>query len=266
MRLAFLIYFILVLWWAFLFKMGLKETPFNYYYNIPLGLLPICSGILSLFASRGWGGWMSAVGRGVIFLSIGLICWGLGTWVYGFYNLVLDIPVPYPSLGDVLYLASWPCWGIGLVHLSKATGVRFSLRHRRGQLTLFLVPLFATILSYFLLVVVARGGVLTTSSDIKLFFDIGFPLGDVVILTISLLILGLSAEYLGPRFKWPICIIVFGFLLNYVSDLLFSYRITIDQYFIGDWVDLLFATSMFFQSIGVLSLNPKKLGYVPRSD
>src|SRR3989344_2656104 len=74
-------------------------------------------------------------------------------------------------------------------------------------------------ISYYLLVNVARGGAVLTDYDtelspllnnLKLFFDLAYPIGDIVILALSVLIYGLSFQYLGGRFKLPIILILLG--------------------------------------------------------
>ena len=114
-----------------------------------------------------------------------------------------------------------------------------------------------SIVSYYLLITVARGGELDLSSGIvKVFFDLAYPIGDVVILSFALLIYGLSFKYLGGRYRYAILMLVTGFVLNYFADFAFSWTTTTETFYVAGWVDLLFMAAMTALSIGVVGLNP----------
>lgn len=252
-------YFILVaIWWLVLYLLNVKYNIHNYLYQFGFGLIPLLGGFSGIFKSKKWGFLYSKVGTAIFFMSAGLISWGLGQMAWSFYNIVLKVEVPYPSFADVGYIGAVPLWAIGIVYLSKATGARFSLKRLHGKVFLFLIPLLASIVSYYLLIVVARGGSIDLNEGfMKLFFDFAYPIGDLIILTLALLIYGLSFNYLGGRFKIPIVTLVAGFILMYVTDFSFSYVTTIETYYNGHWVDLLFPTVMTILAFGINNLDPE---------
>jgi len=256
-----IVYIVALLWWIEIFLTGARDTQQNYLFGVLIGVLPLFGGIGGLILSSKWGTLSSAIGRSIFFLSLGLITWSLGTLIFAYYNLVLLVEVPYPSLADAAYIISWPLWVVGVINLSKGTGAKFGLRSSRGKVLLFAAPLIAIVVSYYLLVVVARGGVFdfTESGVVKIFFDLAYPIGDVVILTVATLIYGLSFRYFGGQFKIPIYIILAGFILNYLSDFSFSYTTTLETFYVASWVDLLFLSTMFFLALGVNSLDAKML-------
>lgn len=251
----------MVLWWLFLFFTNSTDNLSNYLFAFFFGLIPIFGGIFGIRNFNKWGGLRSFVGKGLLFVSLGLITWGVGQVIFSYYNLFLDVEVPYPSLADVSFILSWPLWGIGIFNLSRATGVKFALRNAKGRTLLIIIPAIAIIASYYLLVTIARGGVieLDTSNALKLFFDLFYPIGSVVLLTMSALVYSLSFSYLGGRFKIPIYLILVGFIVNYMADFSFSYTTTVETFFSGNWVDLLFATAMFIISLGLTFLSPDKI-------
>lgn len=253
-----LAYYLLVAgYWLVLYAMGVKFAMPNYIYQFVFGLIPLTGGLLGIKTAKKWGMLKSKVGRAVLFLSLGLITWGVGQMIWSYYTIFSQVETPYPSLADVGYVLSWPLWAIGMVNLSKATGAKFSLRRVKGKLMLLIIPLLASLASYYLLIVVARDNKIDfTSGTLKLFFDFAYPLGDVVILTLALLIFGLSSEYLGGKFKLPILAIIIGFVLNYFTDFAFSYTTTATTYYNGHWVDLMFPTVMALLAAGVNSLDP----------
>ncbi len=239
-------------WWAFIFSSNLVDTTNNFLYGGMLGVMPVIAAFFGFTNSKRWGLFTSSMGKAVFFLSSGLLTWGIGTIIFAYYNIFLQVSVPYPSLADAFYIVSWPLWIISMFNLSKATGVKFQLKNILGRSLLFIIPIITIILSYYVLIVVARQGVISDyNGGLKTFFDLAYPVGDVFILTSSLLIYGLSFKYLGGFFKWPIIIILSGFIANYVADFAFVYTTTQGTYFVANWIDLTYTVAFFLLSIGV---------------
>ncbi len=252
---AILCYYILIaVWWLVLYAQGIKFSQVNYWYQFAFGLIPLVGGIAGIVRAREWGFFNSKVGIALIFISAGLVTWGIGQMFWSiYYNLILGVEVPYPSLADVGFILSWPLWSIGIIHLSRATGAHFSLKSVQGKTLLFSIPVVFIALSYYLLIVVARGGSITDLSEsyLKIFFDLAYPIGDVVILSLAVLIFGLSVNYLGGRYRISILTLLLGFVVNYIVDFAFSYTTTAETYYNGHWVDLLFPTAMVLIAVAV---------------
>lgn len=247
----------MVAWWLFITFNSYQNTTNNFLYGAVLGLLPIVSSIFGFINAKKWGGFRSVMGRAVTFLSVGLLTWGIGTLVFAYYNIFLNVEVPYPSIADAFYIISWPLWIVSMVNFSKATGVKFQLKRISGRLAFFIIPLITIGISYYVLIVIARGGIVSSFEGLlKTFFDLAYPIGDVAILTIALLIYGLSFNYLGGRFKWSIVITLVGFFMNYFADFTFSYTTTNGTYFVANWVDLIFTVTFFLIGLGVSLLSP----------
>jgi hypothetical protein len=255
-----LIYSVTAAFWIILtVKTGHTEHPYGLYLQLVLFLVPFLGGIFGLKNARAWGGMKSAVGKAVTFLSLGTLTWSLGMLAWNYYIFLAKVEVPYPSLADAFFILSWPLWTLGVVFLSKATGVKFALRAAKGKAILFFVPLLAIVASYYLLVVVARGGVLDLegASGWKLFFDLFYPIGTAVILALGLTFFSLSMDFLGGIYKKAITILILGFIVNYLSDFTFSLTTTKETYFNGHFVDILFLTAMYLLSLSVSIMSPK---------
>ena len=253
-------YYILVITWGIVYYLlGIKETPGNYLYQFAFGLIPLIGGLLGISKAKQWGWLKSKVGKAVFFISLGGVSWGIGQMFWSlYYNIFQKVEVPYPSLSDVGYSLSFPFLAIGLISLSKATGARFSLRHPGGKLLALFITIAASVAAYYLLIVVARGGVIDfTEGGLKLFFDLAYPLGDLVILLFSLLIYGLSFNYLGGRYKIPILSMILGLLVLFLGDFSFSYTTTVETYYNGHWVDIVLPTAWMLIVFGVNSFDTK---------
>ena len=260
-----LFYIFLFAWWAYFFVTGKANdngaiTLGGALYQVALGLIPLIGGFLGLFKARLWGGSKSAVGRALLAISIGAICWGMGQMFWSiYYNILTSVDVPYPSLADVGYSLSFPFLAIGLVSLSKATGARFSLKKSGGKILAFCITTIVLIAAYYLLIVVARGGVIDfAEGGLKLFFDIAYPVGDLVILLFSVLVYGLSFKYLGGEYKLPILSVLLGLFVLFCGDFSFSYTTTVGSYYNGSWVDLVLPTAWMLIVFGVNSFVVKE--------
>jgi len=258
-KLITIIYFITAVFWIFLtIYTSHSVHPAGLYLQILLFIIPFLGALSGLRNAKLWGGFSSAVGKSITFLSLGTLTWSIGMLAWNYFIFMAKIEVPYPSLADVAFILSWPLWALGVVYLSRATGVKFALREARGKIILVVVPLLAIIASYYLLVVVARGGVveLDGSNGLKLFFDLFYPIGTAIILAMALTFFSLSMNFLGGRYKTPITILILAFIVNYLADFTFSLSTTKGTYFNGHFVDFLFVTAMYLLSMSLSLMTP----------
>lgn len=252
----FLAYSSLFLWF---YATNTVDQTINLYSNT-YGMIPLLGGVYGLMVARRWGGWGSAVGRAVYLLSLGLITWGVGMVIWLYYNIIVGVEIPYPSLADAAFIMSWPLWGFGAGFLAIAMGASFGLKNIKGRIMLFLVPIAAIVFSYYFLVTLARQGTISTYDHaFKTFFDLAYPIGDVVILTIAVLVFGLSYKYFGGMYKKAIYLILAAFVINYFADFTFSYTTSLETYYNGSLADALFVTTMTFLSAGIAMLDPTSL-------
>ena len=250
-------YFFIAIWWLVLLELGSINNVSNYFFAFFSSLVPFTGGIFGIINSRRWGFLKSIIGKSTFFISLGLITWAIGQIIFSYYNLFLNVEIPYPSLADASFILSWPLWGIGIFFLLQATGVKYGLREKIGKVLLLILPILVIVASYYLLVVIAKQGLFEFSGwSPKTFFDLAYPIGDVVILTMTTIVLGLSYKLFGGELRVPIYIILLGFIVNYFADFSFSYTTTLQTFYSGNWVDFLFTTAMFFISLGLSMLSP----------
>ncbi|MEK7595728.1 MAG: hypothetical protein AAB443_04055 [Patescibacteria group bacterium] len=252
-------YFALLIWWIGILISDITDLKVNYMFGVSFGILPLVGGYLGIMTSKSWGLLRSYFGRAIFFVSLGLITWGVGELIWSYYNLFLGVEVPYPSLADVGFVLSWPLWSVGMIYLSKATGAKYSVKRSYGKLLSFVIPAVSLWLTYYLVVVLANNGSLDISGGpLATFFVFAYPVGDVVILSLSLLSYGLSFGYLGGKYNIPIILLLLSFVVNYVGDVAFSYTTTAQTYFNGNWVDMVFTTAFFLMSFSINMMVPPK--------
>lgn len=250
--------FVMFIFWTGLQVSHIKNLPINLVWGIGINFIPTLGGIFGITTARHWGGFKSVVGKAILYLALGLLTWSAGNWIWSYYNFFQAVNVPYPSLADVGYIGALPLWMIGTFNLAKATGVKYGLKRRLGQIYLIFFPIISVLISYYLLVVIARGGSITSGGGIlKVFFDFAYPVGDVCIITIAFLIYGLSLKYLGGKYKIPVLITLFGFVLMFFSDFSFSYSTTLNIYYNGGPFDIIFVFALFLMGFGITSMEIK---------
>ena len=246
--------FFLGIYWVVLYQSGEKTSTYNLLYSFLFSLIPLIGGLIGMFKSKIWGGLKSAVGKAVFFISLGLFAWGSGSMVWSYYNFFLGEPAPYPSLADIGFAPSIFFYGLGAVYLSRATGAKYGLKNKYAKVFVLLAPILLLALCYYVLVVVARGGVLVPPDEtpLKTILDIAYPLGDFLALTISVIVSGLSFKYLGGRYLYDIISILLGLAVMTVADAVFSYTTTVGTFYNGQFGDLLLTLGLFFITFGVL--------------
>jgi len=251
---------LVVVLWIALFATHTTDGFFNYLFSFLFGLVPFFAGIAAMVYAKMWGGLKSAVGKAVFFIGLGIFCWGAGENIWSYYNFVLNIPAPYPSLADIGFTPSIFFYGLGAIYLSKAAGAQFALRNRNTRAFAILAPFVIFGIAYYILVTVARGGILVPDGEnlLKTILDLAYPLGDFVGLTVAVIVSSLTFKYLGGRYLWDIYAILLGLFVMFVADTIFSYTTTVGTYYNADFGDLLLATGVFLLSWGVLGFQTLK--------
>lgn len=244
----------IVILWGILFFNGITEGFYNYFYSFVFGLIPLIGGFVAMLRSRVWGWVRSAVGKAVFYIGLGIFLWGAGEMIWSYYNFFLGVPAPYPSLADLGFAPGILFYGLGAFYLSKATGARFALKSTVAKIFAMIAPVVILVFSYYLLVTVARGGILVPDNEtlLKAILDLVYPFGDFISVAIAIVVSGLSFKYLGGKYKFDIMTILLGLAVMFVADTLFSYTTTVGTYYNGNFGDLLLALGMFLLTFGVL--------------
>lgn len=250
----------LVTFWFYLFLTGSTTGNLNYLYSFLFGLIPFIGGAVGMFKARLWGGLSSALGRAIFFISLGLFLWGCGENIWSYYNFVLNVPAPYPSLADVGFAPSIFFWILGVFNLAKATGAAYALKkHQKPKILAVLLPLLLLIPSYIIQIGIARGGTLVPEGEplLKAILDIAYPFGDFLALTIATLVYLLSYKYFGGIYRAAISFILAGLAVMYFADSVFSYTTTKGTYYNANWGDMLLTIGLSLLTYGVLAFATK---------
>jgi len=192
----------------------------------------------------------SAMGTSLMFLSIGIFCSSIGDLVWGYYNVIEGVGVPYPSLADVFYLGMIPLASYGLFLLLKS--LKFTI-DAETKMKLVLLPATVSILTYFLFVQSELGG---SVPALEKALNVAYPIGDALFLSFSLMILSVVR---GSTLAKPIRVISIGFILVALADFAFSWTTSLETYSTGNWIDVLYMLSYFTIGAGMYFMGGERL-------
>jgi hypothetical protein len=119
---------VLIIFWIALFASGSKEGLYNDLYAFLYGLIPLFGGIAAVTGYKKWGGLSTILGRGILFMGLGLFLWGVGESIWAYYNFFLDVGIPYPSWADLFFAPSVFCYTLATIFIARTTGTRFALK------------------------------------------------------------------------------------------------------------------------------------------
>ncbi len=252
-------YIFFLVWWVYIQNLGTKDSIVNTWFSALYSVLPILGGFGGISASRAWKSSNKDVSKALFTFSIGLLSWGFGEIAWSVYNILLKVEVPYPSLADVGFMLSLPLWSYSIIYLAKGVGIKLELKNQFVKNVLFVVPGIVLLIGAYLIFGVARKPVFELSSGYaKLFFDVSYPLWDLILLVLISVISILAYGYVKDRLLKPFILISFGLLFSFLGDLGLSYQSSVSQFYNGGIVDLLYITMCYFLALGINTLLPEE--------
>lgn len=193
--------------------------------SFPLMIAAIWSGVAMLWVARGM---EPKERRAWTFMGIGALAFAGGEAVWAYYDLILGADPPYPGVADILYLAGYPLWMIGIVGFPYARGTRFDrsrlLLDGAAGTTALVLLMWQLYLKDF---VTFEG-----STFFERVVNPAYPLADILLLT-GLLIL--SMRRAPRRLHRSLLILALCFVLFAVADVL--WLLFVDSYVPGTWYD-----------------------------
>lgn len=250
-KVASVFFVLLSIWWLIIFISGTKETFQNYSFAATYGLICLWGGIWGLKISRRWGGFSSAIGKAIIFLSLGLLAQEFGQLVFSYYNIFLKIEIPYPSLADVGFFGSIPFYIAGMAYLARAAGSKFSLHTVVNKLQIVIIPLSMLLISYLLFL---KDYEFDFSDPLKIFLDFGYPFGEALYISVAILAYFLSRKLLGGIMKNRILFLIGAFVVQYLADFNFLYQNSQGTWINGGYGDYIYFLAYFIMTLGLIQL------------
>lgn len=232
-------------WSSLLFRQGLTTSVWNYLFNIAVALLYLFAFIIAVWHSR-----KPEIPRQsrniLIYFGLAALFWSIGSLIWAYSNIILNISVPYPSWADLFFLLSYPIFGITLWNLHESyAGPRASSAAIRDSTIIVVVS--AVVIFAFL----NRPDVSPDLGLSKNLLNVAYSLGDVMLVAIALVELrsGIAKKHRG------LYLLIGFFLLQAGGDFLFAARNNAGAYWNGDMSDLLFAASALCLTLALAQNN-----------
>lgn len=252
----------LTVWWAVLQYLGFEEVSEyrNLIWAATYQVVALLGGIWGLLITySSWGGSRSVVGKAVLAFSIGLLLQVFGQSTFSFYNIVLKVDIPYPSLADIGFFGSIPLYIYGAALLAKASGVGVSLRSHGSKIFALLIPLAMLIFSYASFL---RGYEFDWLAPLRVFLDFAYPFGQAIYVAIAILAYLLSRKLLGGVMKGRVLFVLIALVIQYLADYNFLYQTINESWYNGGYGDFIYLLAYLIMALGLLQF---KVAYVRSS-
>lgn len=251
-KIILVIYTALIFFWFWILSNGFQEGVFNNLYGAFYPLISLIGGLYGIFyLSKKWGGYKSVIGKGIFFLSLGLLAEVFGQWAWTYYTMIQKIEVPYPSIADIGYFAIIPLYSYAMYNFAKASGVKIGLKSFFGKIQAIIIPLIMVSIAYFLFF---KNISLDFSNPLKTFFDFGYPGFEIIAVSIAILTYSLSRNIDGGIIRSKILFIILALIFQYITDYTFLYQVATGTYYNGGIVDLLYTTSFVIMTLAIIQL------------
>ena len=236
-------------WWVFMTSFLPKDHMLYGLYGTFYGIIAAWGGIFGLMVAKEWGWFRSVMGRAIMMFSLGLFAQEFGQIAYSYYIFVLQIEIPYPSVGDIGFFGTIPFYIYGAYLLAKASGVRFTMLSLQNKLQIILVPVLILAGAYFLFL---QDYSFNESSPMTTFLDFGYPFGQAIYISIAFLTYTLTRKVLGGIMRPKVMFILIAFTVQFIAD--YAFLFFHDQYFPGSVLDYLYVLAYFLMALGIFQL------------
>lgn len=252
-KFAVVLFVLLSLWWIFV-AFILKNTlvSVNLLWAAFYQLMALFGAVCGLIIFKRWSGFKSVMGKAIILFSVGLLLQVFGQSVFSFYNLFLKVEVPYPSFADIGFFFSIPFYIYGAILLGKASGAYLSLKSFYKKIQVVIIPVVILIASY---VVFLRGYQFNWSAPLTVFLDFGYPLGQAVYVSITLLVFILSRDFFGGIMRPKIRMFLLALIVQYVADYNFLYQASKLTWVNGGYGDYIYLVAYFTMAVALIELD-----------
>lgn len=251
MRIPLIIFCVYSLWWVSLQFIFQGDSIVRDYFSDTYGITALMGGVIGLRISSKWGGWGSKMGRAIVLFSCGLLAQALGQFAYTFYFLVLNIEVPYPSIGDLGYFGSIPFYIYGTLLLGRASGLKVSLKSLHNQIFALVIPLVVLGFSYYKFL---QGYEFDWYAPLVVLLDFGYPLGQAIYVSLAFLTYLLSRNTLGGVMRSRILLFLVALMIQYAADYTFLLQASQGTWSAGGLNDYLYLVSYFVMTIALFNL------------
>jgi len=230
-------------WSVYLFFLPIKTTTGNYLFNVAVSFFFLVGGMLAWFYIYRCK--LTCVfGKAMLWIGGAQISYAIAGFFWAYYNLILHIDIPYPSLADVFYLLFPLGVALGSLHLMEMAHVRITHQGIRDS---SIVIITTYICVFFLFYQPDLSSNLPWQTVV---FNLFYPLTDALLISLAFILI----RVIRGSFLIPSLFLTMSLIVMSVGDMLFSYRNTHGLYWNGDISDVLFLVSGYLMMSAIFLL------------
>lgn len=233
----------LLVLWVYLQTLPIKTAQINFFFNIGVGFVYLITGLIALnYTSKDVKKSMKT------FLSIfgvGLISWAVASFIWGYYNIIVHMDIPYPSFADYFFILYSLLMGASFWFYFDIFKTKITKESLRDSL------LIVSAIYFLIFFVLYKPSYEISMSFIEVVFNYLYPLLDATILSLAVIALRVE-EYKNTTSTLTLVIAV---LSQVIGDIIFSFRASSNSYWNGDISDLFFLISAIFYFISILRIH-----------
>lgn len=252
-KLVTFLFICLGIFWLWINIHHLRGGNINNFYGLIYPIISFIGGVYGISLSfNKWGGYKTVIGRGILFLSLGLLAEVFGQWAWSYYVIIKGVEIPYPSIADIGYFLIVPFYSLAMFNFAIASGARINLRSYMGKMQAILIPILMILVAY---VIFLRKVDIDFSDSLRTFLDFGYPTFEAIAISIGILTYTLTRNILGGVMRPKILYLIFALVLQYITDYTFLYRVGVGTYYNAGPVDLMYTISLLVMTLGVISFS-----------
>jgi hypothetical protein len=232
-----------VIWDIALYFLPQHDTVWNYLFNICYATFFLYALFVGIYGAKHLG-LQSAMGKALLFLGLGSGAYGLATYIWVFYNIVLHVEVPFPSIADVFFLLLAPLMAIGCWHLISTLRSQVTSNHVLESVGILIIAC-VIIFGFVYKVEIAQNVPFLTNV-----INVLYPLGDVALICLAFIVWRTG----GGKIHHGVRVLVVVMLLQTIADSIFTVQTSTDTYWNGGIADAMWALAGFVFSLAVIKL------------
>lgn len=246
-KVLFILFFGIVMsWGVYLQFLPSTKTIWNYDYNIANALIYFFGGLIGLYYSLAYC-WPPKLKKGLLFISGGQFSWAIASFLWSYYNIVLRIELPSPSVADYFFLIFILLISVGTLYLLSYSKAKITHENARDTMTIILVTYIATFLF------ISPPDISSNQNVLQMIFNFMNAVGDAFLFAIALIAMRIGKDILSVPMRY----FMIGLFLQALGDFVYGYRVVNGIYWNGDISDLIYTCSGFLVSAAIISLSKR---------
>ena len=238
---TFLLLIVNIVWSVLLYNFEPTHVSnWNYLYNFGYGLNYLLAAGLSFSYLKKY----TSARPALMFFGVGFLLFFIAQVIWVYYNVIANLPVPYPGPADFFWLLFYVMMGIGFFLLLANIKSTFSPANLLE--TIVSSGVIFLLLSSFLSLNNTQYGLPLLTQ----FLNYAYPLADAILISLSIVTLRTQTGHLHAYLLF----FIFGFMSLAVGDTLFAYQTTLETYWNGNITDVAYSFAGFLLLLGAINL------------